>query len=144
MSKFGFKRRVKSLFNLTGWVGLNSIKEHGSLIRSLFSNVMARPKASSEKMRTFDEAVEKFNLTEADLAAREKHFMQMSYIYGIILILGVSYWLYLGFAGKWSAFVMMFSFNFMIFSFFFRESFWLMQLKQRKLGMSFKDWLKRV
>ena len=144
MSKFGFKSRVKSLFNVTGWVGLNSIKEHGSLIRVLFKSVMSRPMVGGDSTQTFDEAIEKHNLTEVDLASREKHFMQMSYIYGIILCLGVSYWLYLGIAGKWSAFVMMFSFNFMIFSFYFRESFWLMQLRERKLGMTFRDWLKKV
>ena len=143
MSKFGFKNRVKSLFNLTGWLGFNSIKEHGSLIRGLFSSVMRRPR-SGDLTESFEDAVARYGLTDSDIAAREKHAMQMAYIYGAVLFLGLGYWLYLWIAGNWSAFVMMLSFNFMIFSFFFRESFWLMQLRERKLGMTFRDWLKRV
>ena len=143
MSKFGFKKRVKSLFNVGRWIGMQTIKENGQLIRSLF-NVVVRKSNRDTEVRSFDEAVHYFQLDEESLQQRQTHFKHMSWIYGIILLLGVGYEAYLIWKGQWGAIIMMTSFNFMIFAFFFRESFWYLQMRERQLGLTFKDWLKRI
>lgn len=143
MSKFGFKKRVKSLFNVGRWIGVQSIRENGRLIRSLFHVVVQKPDRPTE-VRSFEEAVEHFQLDEASIENRQTHFKHMSWIYGIIFFFGIAYDAYLIWRGQWGPIIMMTSFNFMIFAFFFRESFWYLQMRERQLGLTFKDWWKRI
>ena len=143
MSMFGFKKRVKSLFNIGKWIGVKSIRENGQLIHSLV-NILIRKSDKSVKHRSFEEAAQYFQLDDETIKQRQNHFKHMSWIYGIILVFGLCYECLLAWQQKWGALVMMTSFNFMIFAFFFRESFWYLQMRERQLGLTFKDWLTRM
>tara|TARA_A100001015_G_scaffold218397_1_gene245493 strand:+ start:6843 stop:7277 length:435 start_codon:yes stop_codon:yes gene_type:complete len=144
MFKHGFKNRLKSLFNLSAWLGVSSLYSGAVFIRKLFTQITDRNYVSDVKHESFDEAVKFYNLSEEELEKRKEHFKLMSWIYGIMLLSGIAYNVYLGVKHNWTSFFMMLSFNFMLFSFFFRENFWYFQIRERKLGLTFMDWLNRI
>jgi intracellular multiplication protein IcmV len=94
------------------------------------------------KAETFDEAVARFNLTEADLKEREKDYL---FYAGIFLVLGLVsfvFGFYLLFVKRKFLDCLL---GIAVAALFgtqgFRYHFWYFLIKQRKLGCTFDDWL---
>lgn len=144
MAKYGIKRYVKSAFNVGGWLGYRSLSDNASFIKNMFSNLLKQPDKDLIVSESFEEAQLRMGLTENDISERCQHFLNMSRVYGIILLSGIGYLFYLISQKQWVATIMMLSFNLMMFSFYFRESFWYLQLRERRLGITFKDWVRGI
>ena len=144
MAKYGIKRYVKSAFNVGGWLGYKSLSSNASFIKSMFKNLLSRPHKELTINETFEEARLRMGLSEDEISERCQHFLNMSRVYGSILLMGIIYLLYLASQKQWVATIMMLSFNCMMFSFYFRESFWHIQLRDRRLGITFKDWMRGI
>jgi hypothetical protein len=91
--------------------------------------------------QTFEEAQQMYGYTESFLAEQHQKFKQASQVYLIALGIGIGYNLWLLHTKVYLSALVMVPFNFMLFAFYFRESFWAMQIEQRKLGLSVKEWL---
>ena len=70
--------------------------------------------------------------------------VQASQVYFGAFCIGIAYMSWLLLKQKVLAGTIMVPINFMLFALFFRESFWYMQLKHKRLGMKFKDWISFV
>ena len=138
--KFGFRSTFKSLFNIKSWIGWDSLSKNTSWIHGLFVQLL-RPPQSDQIKETYDEACARYGYTPEFLAKQQASFQMAARIYLGMLIIGFTYMAWLYIKKHRLATLLMIPVNFMLFSLFFRESFWLMQLRQKKLGMTFKDWV---
>jgi intracellular multiplication protein IcmV len=120
-------------------VGVGSLKRTANQILDLAKNLSTIKKPTHHE--TFDEAVSRLELSEEDIQERIRSYRNMSRVYLCVFLFGLIYMGYLLINQYYVASVMMVSFSMLIFSFFFRESFWCTQLVQRRLGLSFSDWL---
>lgn len=141
--KFGFRSTVKSLFDVKSWIGWKSLAQNGAWIRGMYGDLL-RPVYVNPVKETFDEACKKYGYTPEFLKHQEAEFQKAAYIYSALMCMGLLYMFWLVYKQKTLATFVMLPLNFMLFSFYFRESFWLMQVRQKRLGMTFKDWLSIV
>ena len=141
--KLGFRSTFKSMFNVKSWIGWESVSQSGSWIQSLFTAMLKRPNRPMVQ-ETYQEACEKYGYTKEFLEKQEKGFLQASQIYLGVLCVGLGYMAWLMAKHHTVAALIMVPINFMLFALFFRESFWHMQLKHKKLGMTFQNWVSIV
>ncbi len=91
---------------------------------------------------TFDEAVARLRLTESDLVDRRKMFLIQTLLYLVSGVCVIIYAIWLAFHAYWTGMFVAFLVALMAFSYAFRSHFWLFQLKQRKLGCTFQEYLR--
>ncbi len=139
MAKYGFRYFTRRFLNIPRWMGSESLRSTAGYIRRL-SRGLTESKQQSVK-ETFEEAVERLKLSEEDIQSRLKDYQRLAKIYFCLLVIAFVYFLYLVFHGYWVATIMMMTFMLLMFSFYFRESFWAVQIQQRRLGLTFKEWL---
>jgi len=139
MLKFGFRSTFKSLFNVKSWVGWDSLSQNGSWIRGMLRGIM-RGAQKSTVSETFEEACQKYGYTPEFLVEQEQRFAKAAKVYLAFLAAGFCYMIWLYVKQHYAAFIVMAPLNFMLFALYFRESFWLMQIQQKRLGMSMRDW----
>ena len=138
-TKYGFRRLTKRVFNINQWLGVELLKCGGKDIFKLYRKltVIDQPKFNE----SFEEAVIRQQLTENDIQQKRRYFQMTSSIYGVLLLFGIVYAIYLTANYGYAIGFMGVVYCFLMFSFYFRESFWLMQINKRKLGMNFYDWM---
>lgn len=137
--RFGFKSTFKSLFNVRSWIAWDSLRDNASFIRQSYGQIIRGRPHKFEK-QTFHEAVEKYGYTEEFLVSQCEQFERAARAYLCAFTAGIFYTAWLFVKQAHITALVMLPFNFMLFSFYFKESFWAMQIRRRKLGLSFKDW----
>lgn len=141
--KLGFLSTVKSLFNVKSWLGWNNLVQNGVWIRKMYTG-LSKQYAENPVKETFEQACQRYGYSADFLKSQELQFSQAATLYLVMLGFGILYMSWLLVKQKLMAFFVMIPLNFMLFAFYFRESFWLMQIRQKRLGMNFKDWLNIV
>ena len=136
----GLRSYISRTFNVYEWAGGQSLINTGNGIKGLFK-AMTVVKKSARK-ETFSQAIVRLELTPKDIEEKERQYRMTSSIYGIFFIFGLVYSVLLFQRSSWGAGVMGLSYSFLMFGFFFRESFWYMQVKNRRLGMTLFDWVR--
>jgi intracellular multiplication protein IcmV len=97
--------------------------------------------AKPERRETFEEAVVRYNLSENDIQARQKAFFQVAMLYLAGFVLDILYVIYLYATQRHMPAVMALAFSGVLFSMFFRQHFWYTQMKHRRLGFTFQQWV---
>lgn len=121
------------------WMSWGYIKETTDRFKILFLDIVIPKKASTSE--TFEEAMQRLELTEADLVQRKKEFIRLFYFF-ILLAIGIlAYALYMAFLGNLVTALIAFCLSVYALSQAFRFHFWLFQLKHRKLGCTIKEWM---
>lgn len=142
---FGFKRLrtyAGKTFSVSEWMAKDALVAGARNIKSLYHAMKASQ--SGRKVETFQEAVERLGLREKDIATRLAYYKKTSLLYGVILVASVLYAAMMYSASQWLTFLTCVAYSLLVFSFFFREHFWYMQIKKRRFGMRFSDWLRFV
>ena len=121
------------------WMSLSYISETTNRFKGLLTEIVVPKKATYSE--TFEEAMLRLELTEADIMQRKKEFTRLCYFFVVLAIGVLGYALYLAFTGTMIAALIAFCLSFYAFTQAFRFHFWLFQLKHRKLGCTFKEWL---
>jgi len=121
------------------WMSLSYLSETTNRFKGLLTDIVIPKKATYSE--TFEEAMLRLELTEADIEQRKKEFMRLWYFFVVLALAVLGYALYLAFAGTMIAALIAFCLSFYAFTQAFRFHFWLFQLKNRKLGCTFKEWL---
>lgn len=134
-----FKRFVKPHFDVPKWVSLDEMSGNITNIVDYGKTLFIPQQASY--VETFEEACKRLNLSEADLKKRRKEFIRLQILY-TFFALGVAAYAYdLLLSGNFLCVIICLSLILVIFSQIFRYNFWAFQIKNRKLGCTFKDWL---
>ncbi len=92
-------------------------------------------------VETFEEAMQRLDLTEEDLIERQKEFTRLCYFFLALAMVVVAYALYAAFTGTMMSSLISFCLALYALTQAFRFHFWLFQIKNRKLGCSIKEWM---
>ncbi len=140
--KRSLRSHIANSFKISQWMGITMLTNSSRSIYGMYRGLVTPPKASRNE--SFTEAVTRLGVTERNIKDQLYYYKMTSSIYGLFLLFGVFYNVVLYYKGSAGAVIMGTAYCFLIGSFFFRESFWYMQIKKRKLGMSMYDWCKFI
>lgn len=129
---------LKPLVNFPKWMGLKRIKEDASFIKTVAKQMVTPQKAT--RTETFDEALKRLDLSEAQLVERYQALRRIFFIYVLIALPILAYALYLYSEGSWHGQLLITVVLLMVVAQAFRYNFWMFQLRQRRLGCSFREW----
>lgn len=133
----GFSNMVKNAF------GLDGLKSRTTDLKKMAKELSTPETATNEE--TFEEALVRLNMTEEDIHQRELYFKRLTSIFILFAILIFVYLLYLLFF-KHAYFVSLGCVGILmiIAGQIFRYNFWLFQMRERRLGCTFREWLSNV
>ena len=138
-----FKISRKTFLDPAAWLGYESFKQQSQSIygtvRSLF--IPARPL----REESFADAMKRLKLTEADIDAQKQHYQFNAYLLAFLSLLIFLYGFFLLF--RYTSFVGLllgFAVSGIFLSQAFKYDFWALQLKERRLGLTFEDWKKAI
>lgn len=136
------KRRRKGMFrqmvNVSGWMGLDNLKQTGGNIVKSFKDLTNAPDVIRKE--TFEEAMQRYHMNDAAVARRIKQCYYTGWLYsafGVVLFL---YGCYLMMHGNYIAGVIAWILTTLAGALAYRESFWYFQMTVRKLGCTFKEY----
>jgi intracellular multiplication protein IcmV len=133
------KTVVKPFVDFPTWMGYKQIREStGSLLQTL-KGLFTPSKA--ETTETYQEALRRLNLTEKDIEVRKKQFTYLLLMWLVIAIAVLIYGFYLTGLGSWHGFISCVAISLIALVQTFKFHFWLFQIKQKRLGCTFRDWL---
>jgi len=135
----GIANAVKPLVNVPAWIGYRQLANNAKSIKDLFISLFVPVKPASSE--SFEEALKRLNLTETTLNVRAKEFKRLFIIFVLGGLLLVGYSIYLLWAHALHASFACLGLAFILFVYSFRYHFWLFQIRQRKLGCTFREWL---
>ena len=139
----GFRGYMARTFNVSDWVSRDFIMQGAYNIRDTYRLLVHR--RSQERIETFTEAIVRLRLTEKDIYKQQRYFRMTSSLYLVFLVVALLYCGWLWATGRPAVAVgMALLYSGLMGSFFFRESFWYMQIRTRRLGQSFSDWSRFV
>ncbi len=136
------KKTGKVLFNfkVKDWFGFDFIAKETTLIKDGFKNVFTKEQA--ERTETFDEAMQRLELTEQDLENRTTEFTRLFIIFILMSVAIFCYSIFISIKfSNIGGFFMGLAITVYCLTHAFRYHFWLFQIKHRKLGCTFKQWL---
>lgn len=121
------------------WMSWNYLSETSSRIKNTVTDIAKPQRAKYHE--TFEEAMLRMNLTEADLIKRKKEFTRLFYFFITIGLAIIGYAVFMATKGLFAACLISFCLSGFSFAQAFKWHFWLFQLSHRKLGCTFKEWL---
>ncbi|GAB4393258.1 MAG: type IVB secretion system protein IcmV [Gammaproteobacteria bacterium] len=137
----GVKKVVTPFVNVKAWMGWNNLKSTTADLKGLCKEVLTvhKPKTGGE---TFEQAIQRLGLTEKDIQRRMQEFKYLAMLQAVLFVGVFLYSFYILFyADHIHGFFVGIALSLAIAALFFRFHFWYFQLKQRRLGCTFKDWL---
>lgn len=139
MKKQGIvKRAVKKVADVPSYMDTASIRYTWNSMRRAVGQ-LCRPRQSSIH-ESFEEALLRLNLTEADVQLRTKEFSRLAIIFMLMAAASFIYSIYNAAVGSISGFLLGFVVTLIVLCRAIYFHFWLFQLKHRKLGCSLKEW----
>jgi intracellular multiplication protein IcmV len=138
-SRYGVKDFLKSFVNFPAWMGASGLRRTAGDI-STMSRELFTLKHAPVREETFEEAIARFNLSEADLKQRQRAFGRLAALYlFVVFCLGI-YVVYLWYNHAILSVFMTLVLMLVASSFAFKEHFWYVQMRQRRLGLTLKQW----
>ena len=139
MKKVKMRSRFKKFYDVSAWLGTEEIKRNTKGLKDMLKSLFTISVPTHKE--TYEEAVQRLNLTQQDLSHRKKQFFQAAMVYFILFLLLLFYAIYLYVHSKFLACFSASMVSLLVLSFFFREHFWYTQMKHRRLGMTFAQWI---
>lgn len=140
MSFFGgIKKIIKPAVDVPKWIDYQQLVKNNRSFFGFIKKIFVPNQTQVQE--SFEDALIRLKLTPADLIQRNKEFTRLLYIWIFIFLVSISYSVYLLYIHSMRGFFPSLGINFIILTQIFRYHFWLFQIKQRRLGCSFRDWL---
>ena len=138
--KRSFRAYLASSFNFSNWMGVTLLTRSGKSLIQLYRGLVTPPVAGTKE--SFTQAVLRLQVSERQIRHQLYYYKITSGIYGLFLLFGLIYTGILVAYSSIESALMAAAYCFLMGAFFFRESFWYMQIKKRKLGMHPLDWFR--
>jgi intracellular multiplication protein IcmV len=137
-----FKVSVKTFFNPSGWFGYGQVKQNTNYLWNFFRGMFAIPEAPDKpKSETFQEAMQRYNLTPAAIAELGKDYLFFAIMFVLLAISMLLFSFYLLIVSRTiPGFLLGLAVSMLLTSQGFRYHFWYFQIKQQKLGCTFDEW----
>lgn len=137
-----FRRRVgKAKDTLSDWMGVWMLVGVFKLIRDIVTSIFFPWKKEKGEAETYEEAVARMKLSDDDLEERKRMFVTQVWLYLGAGIGVIAYGVWLAFQGYIIEMLLAFLVAGLSFAYAFRSHFWLFQMKQKKLGCTWKEYL---
>lgn len=137
-SKSRTRRLFNRLLNVRGWADIDRVRAGKDYIVDTCGTWLNPKKA--KKVESFDAALMRLNLTDADLLTRQKGLLRLSFIMVGMAFLIFLYLLYNLFYARFLAVLLCTVVVLLALVLAFRYHFWYFQIKHRKLGCSVYEW----
>lgn len=121
-------------------MGFGGLKKNAQGIRAIASGLVVTQRPVREE--TFEEALIRLNLTEQDIEKRESEFKRLVIIFALIGLGVLLYFIYAVTQKAWIASLGSIGIFLVVLAQLFRYHFWLFQIRQKRLGCTFKEWLR--
>lgn len=134
-------KAVKPLVNFPLWMGYQTLKDTTRSLVALIKGLFIPRKAKYKE--SFAEAMQRLNLSDADIKHQQKVFRISLAVFLIIALVVFSYTVYLLLEGSFRGGALGFALTLLSLTVCFRYHFWLFQMKQRRLGCTLREWLRQ-
>lgn len=128
-----------SHFQFSRWIGLKNIKHNAASIRGLFNDLTKVEQP--EVTETFEQAVTRLQLSSEDITNKTMFFLKLALLYLFFAVCIFIYGILLYNTGDLIGAIMCLPIFAVLCSFCFREHFWYTQMKQKRLGITAREWL---
>lgn len=132
---------ITKILNVRYWFDWDRVKAATSYIVQGVKNMFI-PKKSSET-QSFEDAKTNLEINDESLLQKQQALLRLSYLMVIIACAIFIYAFYQLFWGSFKATLISLVVTLIALSLAFRYNFWHYQIKSRKLGCSFNEWVKK-
>ncbi len=129
----------RSMVDFPTWMNVKGLRDSGDTIVKTFKSLQEA--TLSDRQETFEEAMTRLRLSEKDIQARMRHCYISSWIYFSVALLLFLYGGYLLIYSTFSGFIIAFVLSGLAGVYAYRDAFWYFQMKSRKLGCSFSNFV---
>lgn len=141
--KDAFKVNRKTFFNPRAWADWDGFTYRNKVLFDLLKSIFEKPKPAREE--TFEQAMQRQGVTESDLEQMKRRYRIFEVIFLLAGLAVFSYAFYLLFKfTSFTGFLISLAASAAFFSQAYQYDFWIMELKQRRLGLTFEDWKKHI
>jgi intracellular multiplication protein IcmV len=126
--------------SLKSALSVDQLKSYTKNLKYMVGDILSGPRNSGAS-ETFEEALERLQLTEADIERRKTQFQRLARIYLVLGLIVALYTIFLLFKKAFFPVLGCVGIMLIIISQYFRYSFWVFQIQQRRLGCTFREWL---
>lgn len=134
-----FKFSRKTFLNPVGWIDYDGLKANYQTVRDILKNSTSIDIPLREE--TFEEAMVRLDLTEADVQARAKNYRYYALLFLVLGVIVVVHAFYLLFThGTFAGFIIGIATATLFLGQAFKFDFWSFQMRRRKLGATFGEW----
>ncbi len=137
--KKGARWLARPMVSVKSWVSWDAIKGNTSYIKDTAKIAFGVEK--SERKETFEEAKARLNLTDAQIKDQQAGFLRIALIIGAFGMLSLLYTFYLLWNLQIGAMFVALAVSSLCFVTAARYHFWYFQVKNRKLGCTWREWL---
>lgn len=135
-----FKVSRKTFFNPKAWIGYDLLKDQTRTIWSFVKTATATA-APPENPETFEEAMQRLELSEADVQSTANRYLTYACCFIALTAVNFMYAVYLLFHHKaFLGLVLGLAVCALLLAQAFRYHFWYFQIKNRKLGCTIEEW----
>ena len=129
----------KTFINPRGWIDYDSLRDQNRTIWGILRTTFTPDRPEREE--TFEQAKKRLNLSDEDIETTEKNYQFYAIIFAILGILCFIYSFYLVIEHfTFTGLLLGLAATALFLSQAFKYDFWCMQLKNRKLGLTIKQW----
>jgi intracellular multiplication protein IcmV len=138
-----FKVSTKTFVNPSGWLGFNEVKNNTNVIWSILRSLVVP--ATSTRSETFSQAMKRLKVSDEEVETRKETYINYTLFFLTLAVMLVAYSFYLAIVHRTVA---GFALGIVCAGLFltqaFKFHFWYTQIKLRKLGLTYEDWLKTI
>lgn len=134
------KNTVKANTNVKGWSGWDTVKKNATVVKTFVDDLKVPETDASSVQLTFEAAMKKYGMTEADVAKGMKARLQSAWICLAFSIAALVWMVYLFYIGMFLSGLVSLSLSALMAAYGFREHFYYFQMKRRKLNCTINEW----
>lgn len=139
----GIFKSIGKAFTPVGTVrqmtGSDELKAGAKSIKYMLKKYFV-PQEETQNKESFDEAIKRLNVKEAELKKRARYFFRLSMAFLVFAAIVFVYSITLFLQGAFEGGLVSFGVTIILVAVTFRYHFWAFQIKHQKLGCSFKEW----
>jgi len=130
----------KSFIDVKKWSSYDEVKSNTKTVWGLFRRLTQRPTQELRK-ENYEDAIARLGLTPEQIDIRKRNFLYSALVYWAFTLIFVVYFIYLLIHLRWLASLLTLVLVVVIAMTAYRENFWYMQMRKKKLGCGFREWL---
>jgi hypothetical protein len=122
-------------------MGYDHLLSGANFIRSMTYRLL-KTDSGGQSFESFEDAVIYFGLTEDQLAKKKRYFHFVAWMYLVVSLVLLAYAVYAANVHRYDIVIPVLALMFMVLSFSYREHYWYMQIRHRRLQIGPKMWLR--